>query len=661
MGLQIINMKKYLYLVLLIIGIFCCSMNCGDDNLPSPSYPCEYFNEAIQDGNCSPQECLSIGLCSLVNSNYDVANEFLSKIPVNDPNYGKAQYGIYLAELQKVIPHECLIVGSINIKRPTYSFKPNQNNNVDLWEMGTGSILVMIKNDLQALNIKTEEVIANGYNLSIDEYLSKFPIKPRRHSGYGTNEVINKDTGLPLEYNSCGGIAGGKIIMHGRFGTLFARTVDIISHLIIAGIESIASHDLTLDVTMLNDLENGLISIIEGDQAGDLVELFRNWGRLFGKNSKFMTKSENRWDSNMTDVPNHFISAIQAFRELNTDLIKTAKPTAAECEDVICLISSDGAINRGDQLRINGTINLGEGIIYNTTVNCAGYSSPVIAGINISCVDRGILVDVDLTSDEFLSSTQPFLENFGAIISPLDNLLVKVEDSIEQDGVGISPADINPILTALDIPTLPEGLFNLEIKSLFGMPFRDLVGYFECGDDTLPGAGKYCFAIETEQVNVADQCGTNTTNTWCSKPYYAQGDSGHFSGVKLISTKYPEGISINIGPDGIAPKACVLQSGSTSKYHLISPKTLFYLGWGDTTLNGALKLDLSKLPAPFNANEPSGLSEPGNYEANKLINWMILDYAGRVEESSFFIQKRDITDIILNILPIAIPPFLTCP
>ncbi|MDD5223871.1 MAG: hypothetical protein PHE84_07760 [bacterium] len=564
------------------------------------------------------------------------AKAYFSAIQSIDPEYGEAQYGIMLTDIQYLISSyssallcPVVFVSTANYESQTIIDGPTPDEILELESL---------KHSLDTISMKADEIIANRYSFSTDD-----------------GSIVD----IPIVAGCAGGSYYQKISLKGRAGTLEARLIKIMSNLGIAMIETANAHDLTADYGKLFQIIScSPVVFVPEETLGNL----RRIGRIFADNPKFLAKNITRWDSNMTDVPARYIAAIDAFRELDTDLINTAKSTAAECDDVICLISSDAAINAGDQLRINGTIHIEAKMTISQ--DYVDKLSPdgeiqidilppgVVTG---EITTSGIILDIDLANENLIELSQVFLEPIGRIIPSLDTFMSQIESSIN-NGTALGTVDINPVITALDptLPVFPNGLFTLAIKPLFDMPFRDLVGYFECGNDTLPGKGNYCFAIETEQVNLANQCGTDY---WCGKSYYAQGDNGHFNGVKLISTKYPDGISINISPDGIAPKARVLQSGSTTKYHLISPDTLFYFGFGDATFNGALKLNLSKLPAPFNANEPPGLAGPGNYEMNKLINWMIVDYAQRVEDAGISKACRS----CLDLLPLdIISPFLTC-
>jgi hypothetical protein len=108
--------------------------------------------------------------------------------------------------------------------------------------------------------------------------------------------------------------------------------------------------------------------------------------------------------------------------------------------------------------------------------------------------------------------------------------------------------------------------------------------------------------------------------------------------------------------DGVAPKDCTKLS--SNKWPLVPTKNMFYMALGDPTLNGGLMIDLTKLPAPWTEGAAGSTD---NYAFWKVINWFIVDYAGRVEEADISQQFRSVEDILINALPAdTVPDLLNC-
>ena len=186
------------------------------------------------------------------------------------------------------------------------------------------------------------------------------------------------------------------------------------------------------------------------------------------------------------DVPVRFTAAIEAFRNLKEDIIATSQPTLVACKaDVACLVSTATSIpwNVGDQLVINAVVHVEikytlSAAVVNTINSLAGALS-TMAGITLSATIAGATVDVDLTNGTIVALTPLLMDPLGRAIPTLDVLLVKAEDSIN-NGVAITTAEINPVITALDptLPMIPAGLLTLTIKNLYNKPLRDITRTF---------------------------------------------------------------------------------------------------------------------------------------------------------------------------------------
>ena len=629
-------MKKYLLgflTITLAVGLSVFPLSCGGSS--SGGGKCQ---KAIDSGiaadiiaNCditkvTPQQARDAGLSLIAKSSPSEAKALLDTIPSTDPLYGEAQYGIMMTNLQGLTKDIDSLIGMVTSLTSMTSYETQQAAGVDLWSM-IGSMIDPIKAKLVALDTEASAVIANGYTMSTDP------------------TVFTK---VPLVLGTSGGQYYIKVDLKGEAGNLEARALKFVANLAIAGIETIAAHDLTIDLTSAMSNLAGLTDLLSGLTGGasdtDVVKALRSLGWLLADNPKLLTKSTARWSTNMGDVPARYVAAIDALRELDADLIATAKPTAEACKSrVACMVSSDAAINTGDQLLINAVVHVEIKMEVSadmlSTLNEFKTVLSSTFGITLAATTAGITVDMDLTNPTILALTPTLLAPLGRIIPTLDVLLLKVKDSINT-GAAITAVDINPMIEALDptLPLLPVGVFTLKVKNLFGMPLRDVTTSFACDPlTTLPGTGGNCLAIEVES---ASDC---SFPTGC-----AVGDAAHFAGITGIDP---------IAKDGVLPKACAKLS--TNKYPLIPAKGTIYVALGDTTLNGGLSIDLTKLPGSY-AEAAAGSTD--NYALWKVINYYLVDYAGKVEESDTSKGMRGIVDILLNALPAGtIPSFLACP
>jgi hypothetical protein len=260
-------------------------------------------------------------------------------------------------------------------------------------------------------------------------------------------------------------------------------------------------------------------------------------------------------------------------------------------------------------------------------------------GITLAATATGATVDLDLTNPAIMSLSPVLMDPLGRIITPLDALLVKAKSSIN-DGVEIKTADINPVLVALDptLPTIHDGLVTITVDKLYEKPLRNLMAFFPCGADTMPGTGGNCLAIEVEGTDCAGSFA-------CSV-----GDGAHFAGMTGITP---------IDADGVGPKACTLLS--TNKAPLVPTKGTIYVALGDASINGVLSIDLSKLPAAVQTAEDANHPTADNYSLWKCVNYVITSWAGQAEESTISKQVRGIGDVIINAVPAGtVPSFLDC-
>lgn len=622
-------MKKYLLgflTITLAVGLSVFSLSCGGGG---GGGKCQ---KAIDSGiaadiiaDCdttkvTSEQARDAGLSLIAHNSPTEAKVLLATIPSTDPLYGEAQYGIMMTDLQGLSKDIDSLIGMVQSMTSMTSYETQQTG-ADLWPLISGSI-DPIKARLVTLDTEAAAVIANGYTLSTD---------------------------LPLVFGTSSGEYYITVELKGKAGNLEARAIKLVANLAIAGIEIIAAHDLTIDLSItskLADLTDLLSGLTGGASSTDVVKALRGLGWLMADNQKLLTKSLTRWSTNMGDVPARWVAAIDALRELDADLIATAKSTADACKaDMACLVSSDAAINAGDQLLINAVVHVEMKMEVSadmlSTLNALKTVLSSTFGVTLAPTTAGITVDMDLTNPTILALTPMLLDSLGRIIPTLDALLVKFKDSINT-GAAITTADVNPMIEALDptLPLLPEGIFTLKVKKFFEIPLRNITTYFECNTaTTLPatGTGAHCLAIEIESVS---NC---TGITACSV-----GDAAHFAGMTEITP---------IAADGVAPKACAKLS--TNKYPVIPPKGTIYVALKDPTLNGGLSLDLTKLPAPWTE---AAAGSTDNYAFWKVMNYYLVEYAGKVEESNLSKQMREGVDIFMNALPAGtIPPSLTCP
>ncbi|MCX5859582.1 MAG: hypothetical protein NT056_06750, partial [Proteobacteria bacterium] len=305
------------------------------------------------------------------------------------------------------------------------------------------------------------------------------------------------------------------------------------------------------------------------------------------------------------------------------------------------------AINAGDQLLINAVVHVEIKMTVSSdmlnTLNSLKSALTGMFGITLAATATGVTVDLDLTNPTILALTPVLMDPLGRIIPTLDNLLVKAKSSIN-DGVAITTADINPLIVALDptLPIIPDGLVTITVKNLYNKPLRNLMAYFPCGADTLPGTGSSCLAIEVES--------TDCTEAYCSNSYYSTADVAHFDGISPI---------IKIEADGVAPKVCT--DLSTNKAPLIPTKGAIYVALGDASINGVLAIDLSKLPVSVQSAADANHTTADNYALWKCANYVITDWARGVEESTIGKSTRTYIDLIGGALPAGtVPAFMNC-
>lgn len=630
-------MKKYLLgflTITLAFGLSVFSLSCGG----TPN-KCQ---DAITSGvaadiiaNCdpvkiTPKEAHDAGLNLISQNSPTEAKALLSAIPSTDPLYGEAQYGIMVTDLQGLVKDADSLIGMVMSLTTMTSYDPQASSGVDLWSM-LGSMITPIEDKLKLLDTEAAAVIANGYTVSTDPTIF---------------------TEVPIVLGTSGGSYYIKVDVKGKATNTEARVVRICANLVIGVIEFIAAHDLTIDLTSamnnLSGLMDMLTSLTSGSSSSvDTVKSLRSLGWLLADNPKLLTENSTRWSSNMGDVPVRFTAAIEAFRNLDSDIIADAVPTAADCKNVACLISSDAAINAGDQLFINAVVHVEVKTkltqLQADAINALASTAQTVAGVTLAAATTGITVDLDLTNSTIVALTPVLMDPLGRIIPTLDDLLVKAEASIN-NGAAITTADINPLIVALDptLPIIPPGLLSITVKNLYDKPLRDITKTFACNKTTTLQAGTLdsnCIAIETES-SPGNAC--IGTSCW-------QGDVGHFDGMAEFTP---------IAADGVAPKDCTQLS--TGKWPLIPTKGTIYVGLGDASINDILAIDLSKLPAPYGEGT-AGLLPATNYSLWKCVNYVLTDWGGGVEESNIGQSTRTYINLVAGALPSGmVPSFLNC-
>ncbi|MDD5222899.1 MAG: hypothetical protein PHE84_02840 [bacterium] len=631
-------MKKYLLgflTIALAAGLSVFSFSCGGGSSSGGKCQTAIDSGVVADiiANCdatknTAQENRDAGLKLIALNSGSDAKVFLSAVPSTDPLYGEAQYGLMVTDLQSLVKDVDSLIGMV-MSLTSMTSVETQATGVDLWSM-LGSMVDPIKAKLVLMDSEAAAVIANGYTVSTDPTV--FPK-------------------VPIVLGTSGGQYYIKVDVQGKAGAVEARLVRIVANAGVGVIEFIAAHDLTIDLTSAMSNLSGLMDLLtgltSGDNSTDVVKALRGLGWLLADNPTLLTKSAARWNTNMGDVPSKFTAAIEALRELDADIIATAVPTAAACQDVACLISSDAAINAGDQLFINAAVHVEikmDTTSMLSTLNSLKTLLSSMAGITLDATATGITVDLNLTNSTILALTPMLMDPLGRIIPDLDVLLVKAEASINS-GALITTAEINPVITALDptLPTIPDGLLTINVKNLYNKPLRDITKTFACDKaTTLPGTGSSCLAIEVES--------TDCTEAYCSNSYYATADGAHFAGIAEITS---------IGADGIAPKACAKLS--TDKWPIIPTKGTIYVALGDASLNGVLSIDLTKLPAAVQTAEDANHTTADNYALWKCVNYVITDWAKGVEESTIGQSTRTYIDLVGGALPAGtVPAFVNC-
>ena len=638
-------MKKYLLgflTITLAFGLSAFSLSCGGGGGTSACQTA--IDSGIASGiiaSCpdptklTAQENRDAGLKLIsLNSGTDAKN-FLSAIPATDPLYGEAQYGIMVTDLQGLVKDADSLIGMVMSLTSITSYDPQATSGVDLWSM-LGSMITPIEDKLKLLDTESTAVIANGYTVTTDPTIF---------------------TEVPLVLGTSGGTYYIKVDIKGKAGNVEARALKMTANLAIALIETIAAHDLTIDLTSAIYNLSGLMDLLNGLTGGnsssaDVVKALRGLGWLIADNPNLLKESSTRWSSNIADVPARYIAAIESLRNLKEDIIATSKPTVDACKaDVACLVSTATSIpwNVGDQLLLNAVVHVEIKYTLSTavvnTINSLAGALSTMAGITLSATTAGATVDVDLTNGTIVALTPLLMDTLGRIIPSLDDLLVQVESSINT-GAAITPDNINPLLAALfeadgtNAPHIPTGLWALSIKPLFSMPLRQLMTTFKCNTTTtMPGTGGNCLAIEVESSTAC-----LSTNTACT-----QGDTIHFAGMTEIA---------QIGADGMAPVDCVAVSGTT-KMPLVPTKGTIYVALGDPSLNGALLMNPSLLPGGDATH--TTLAAADNYALWKELNWVIVSYAGDIEATTLGKQIRTYIDLVGGAVPTGmVPSFLNC-
>lgn len=559
--------------------------SCGDDgNNQSITKKCQIaintnnYSKVLDDcpcGEITSEQKLVIGIKCLQENDWYKAETYFYAIGPEAAEYGSAQYGIMLAELQNIIGEINLYIPMLTDVLGITSYQPQQEmdplNVLD-------TILQPFIDRLETIKAKSIDCLKNNWSIEIE----RFPL------------ILGEEgTGFFFQ-----------ILLNGKAGKFPARSLGLMSDSVILMLKYLRAHELSLNVDLLMNHLNDLLSLLKGLKGADLLGTVRGFGWFFEENPNFLTKS-SRWDSYTTEVMTKSLDLIRSFGNISGDLSETAATSAAGCADVFCLIDKDGngKISNGDLLRTNGSLHL-------TAI--------------------GASVDLDFTNEMIVNFT-------GMIVNILVNSLGSLEEMTGGDIsqlLNIQLQSLNPMLENLGLQPLPNVL-QISVVQIIGLPVGAFFDYY-CEDanhnpiscDT--GGAKPVFPYEVELRDIPAQCKTYQI---CGDPpypsYYKQGDSPHFVGTKF-----------EIPADSVSP----LLSPS-----LIPTDILIYFALRDPTLNGALMVNLGNLPVACSPEEDEWVLAD-NYALNKISNCLVTDYLPWVQAGLFPLMVNGILDLVGSFL-----------
>lgn len=615
----------------LVIGVSFSMITCGGDDGGGGALTVEKVEEEIAAGKTAAELLVeydvtadmddaarsAVGELALSESDPTSALTCFGAVTTTDSVlYGEAQYGILMARFQQFGAQVADSLGLLDMVSgmSSSSVTPQQG---DIWEsmiVSMGGIDQMLE-IMGAIQTQAQSVVSNGYTITLDD----FPF------------VIGAD----------GEAVYVDVSVSGENGELAARTLWMVADLAIAGINYLGAHAWDMNLSTMMGHLTELTDLAGGTAGADMIGLLRSFAWLPQENPNFFSKS-TRWSANMATINSTVGSGASNIKELDSAIADTAVSSSSACDKSVCLVDVDssGTISAGDQLYVNGAIHVKLG---STLFDMAGgLDSTTISqlnavaaelddyGIDMTADSTGLAIDINLTSSAVMTTTAMLTNMLAGALPALETLLDIVVDSLAGTDE-VEAADINPVLTALGLPTVPNVL-SLDLSKFMDMPIGDLMGYYcvdgagapvTCGTGTTP-----VFPIEVEMADVAAQCAgaTSICGTGSPADYYMEGDNAHFAGTDFA-----------FDADGLVP---VAGTGD------LPTDTLIYVAMPDPTINGALMLDLTTLPAICGGTETaSGFSAATLQGGNIVINCLILDYLPKLEASSFY------TDVVPILTP----------
>lgn len=559
--------------------------SCGDDgNNQSMTKKCQIaintndYSKVLNDcpcGEITSKQKLVIGIKCLQENDWYKAETYFYAIGPEATEYGSAQYGIMLAELQNIIGEINLYVPMVTGVLGISSYQPQQE--MDLLAV-LDTVLQPFIDKLEIIKAKSTDCLKNDWSIEME----RFPL------------ILGEEgTGFFFQ-----------ILLNGKAGKLPARSLGLMSDSVILMLNYLRAHDLSLNMGLIMNHLNDVLSLLKGFKGKDLLGTVRGFGWFFEENPNFLMKS-SRWDLYTTEVMTKSLDLLRNFGNITGDLSETAAASTIGCADIFCLIDKDGngEISNGDLLRVNGSLHL----------NAMGAS-----------------VDLDFTNEMMVTFS-------GMIVNILVNALGSVEEMTGGDIsqlLNIQLQSLNPMLENLGLPPLPNVL-QISVVQIIGLPMGAFFDYY-CEDanhnpiscDT-EGA-KAVLPYEVELRDVSAQC---TTYPICGDPpypgYYKQGDSPHFVGTKF-----------EIPADSISPLPTL---------SLFPADILIYFVLRDPTLNGALMVNLGNLPVACSPEEDKWVLAD-NYALNKISNCLITDYLPWIQAGLFPLMVNGILDLVGSFL-----------
>jgi len=592
----------------------------------------EQYDEIIR--NCSylgyaemtPSELLAVGKMALEENDPDNAKAFLQSIDSGTEEYGSAQFGILLAELQKVVrllnvalriylEYPSMILGALQEIQPQSGpgggISPRQDEDV---------LGIEYMEDLRA---KAIEVVENKYSIDLES----FPL------------IIGSELEeLLLTF-----------IVRGNQGELGARIVWLVSDIFIAVSGYFSAHSMTVDIGgLINSIDNLLRTSWEAG-GGGLLGLTRGLARVAAANPGFLGKNPGVWDEHMNEVKSTSILGLggDTVRRIVEVLEAEAVSVADQCGEAVCLVDQDssGSMSSGDRLRINGSLRgeigdrfFGGAPLAQTLVDELNALNDTLGriGITVSASPEGVTAHVDFTGDDFFAASQSVVRGLADVLPPLENLMDAVMNSTGSEAFFVTFDDINPLISAMRMPPVPN-VVRFNSQRFLDMPLRDLIAYTceadnapqECGGDTVP-----VFPIEVELFDLPGQCAEEVTVCGIEPyPYYfREGDGAHFSGSEYA-----------ISADGVFPTAGDPEGA-------IPTNTLLYLALADPSLNGSLALDLTALYAACVPEGTEGFEPADNYSLNKVLNCLQVHYLPQIEEAEIVREVVDFLEPVMEII-----------